>query len=106
MFPKQPWTFRIFTEAPAAFHEWMWQLRPAVTGTVTLDADASTTVTHDLCTASSVIVLMETNAAAASLMAGVSRLYITPATGSFALATADAGNAAGTETFTYLILSQ
>ena len=106
MFPKQPWNFRLFPEAPAAFHEWMRLLRPAVTGTVTLDADASTTVTHDLCTASSVILLMETNAAAASLMAGASRLYITPAAGSFALATADAGNAAGTETFTYLILNQ
>ena len=70
MFPRQPWNFRIFDQAPAAFHEWMRQLRPAVTGTVTLDADASTTVTNELCTTSSVIMLMETNAAAASLMAG------------------------------------
>ena len=27
MFPTQPWNFRIFAEAPAAFHEWMRSLQ-------------------------------------------------------------------------------
>jgi hypothetical protein len=106
MFVQQPYNHTMMPTAPQAFHEWARQIRPAVTGTFTLDADASTTVTNELCTAASVIVLMATNAAAATLMAGASSLYITPAVGSFAAATANAGNAAGTETFAYAVLNR
>ena len=76
-------------------------------GTFTAGAAATTAVTNTSVTAASLIFLQPTNAAAATLMAGASSLYISArAAGvSFTVATADAGNAGGTETFNYLVLN-
>jgi hypothetical protein len=70
-----------------------------------MDADASTSVTDANCTTTSVIELMPTNAAAATLVSGTSSPYVTPGAGSFTVQTADGGSAAGTETFAYMILN-
>jgi hypothetical protein len=70
-----------------------------------MDADASTTVTEADCTTTSVIVLMPTNASAGTLVGSASSPFVTPAAGSFQVDTADGGNAAGTETFSYMILN-
>ncbi len=76
-------------------------------GNFTLGAAASTVVAQTLVTASSLIFLQPTNAAAATLMAGSSSLYISAKSAgvSFTVATADAGSAAGTETFSYLLVN-
>jgi len=76
-------------------------------GTFTAGAAATTAVTNTSVTAASIIFIQPTNAAAATLMAGASSLYISArAAGvSFTVATADAGNAGGTETFNYLVLN-
>jgi hypothetical protein len=103
--PNQPYNYRMWPDAPQAMHEWLRKVNQTAFGTVTLDADASTTVTSAHCSASSFVLIMPTNAAAATLQAGATHLYITPAAGSFILATANAGNAAGTETFRWAILS-
>lgn len=105
MFPKQPYNHRMFPDGPQAMHEWLRTVRPIVSGTVTLDADASTTVVCADCTASSFVLIVPTNAAAGTLQGGLTHLYVTPASGSFALATANGGNAAGTETFMWAVLS-
>lgn len=77
------------------------------TGSFTLAAAATTTVTDTNVTANSVVLPFPTNASAATLMAGASSLYVSAKTAgtSFTVATADGGNAAGTETFEYLIYS-
>lgn len=103
--PLQPYTYRLWPDAPQGMHEWLRTVRQSAFGTVTLDADASTTVTDINCSAASFIAITPTNAAAATLQAGASHLYVTPAAGSFTLNTADAGSAAGTETFAWAILS-
>lgn len=76
-------------------------------GTVTLSAAASTVVANPSVTATSVILAMPTNAAAATLMAGSNSLYVSARTAgtSFTWATAAGGSAAGTETFSYVILN-
>jgi hypothetical protein len=55
--------------------------------------------------ATSVITLMPTNAAAATLMSGAKSLYVSTRTAatSFVVSTADGNAAAGTETFEYII---
>lgn len=75
-------------------------------GTFTCAASATTTVLEPLTAANSFILLMPTNAAAGTLMAGATSLYISARTAntSFAVSTANAGAAAGTETFGYLIV--
>ena len=79
----------------------------AYQGTFTCSAAATTTVTDANVKATSTILLTPTNAAAATLQAGASHLYLSARTEatSFALATADSGSAAGTETFQYLIVN-
>jgi hypothetical protein len=74
-------------------------------GTFTCAAAATTTVTDAKVKATSFIALMPLNAPAATLMAGSHSLYISARTAgaSFTVATADAGSAAGTEAFGYLI---
>ena len=76
-------------------------------GTFTCAAAATTTITNTSVTASSIIFLQPTNAAAATLMAGASSLYISARNAgvSFVVGTADAGNPGSTETFNYLILN-
>lgn len=77
------------------------------TGSFTADADSSTTVANASVQTTSTILLMPTNAAAATLQAGSSAFYVSARTSgvSFAVTTADAGNAAGTETFQYIVIN-
>lgn len=75
------------------------------TGTFTLGAAVTTTVTESAVLGASVIVLMPTNAAAATLMGSAKSLYVSARTSgeSFAVRTANGVAAAGTETFEYVI---
>lgn len=74
-------------------------------GTFTCGAAATTTVNDVRVTATSRILLQPTNAAAANLMNGATSLYTSAKTGatSFAVTTANAAAAAGTETFDYVV---
>lgn len=76
-------------------------------GTFTCAAATSTTVTQTLTAANSVILLMPTNAAAGTLMAGANSLYVSARTAntSFAVSTAGGGSAAGSEQFSYLLIT-
>jgi hypothetical protein len=79
-------------------------------GTFTMDAAATKVITNDNIRTGNVItqiLLVPTNAAAATLMGGVKSLYVSARTAAtnFTVATADANNAAGTETFYYEILN-
>ena len=75
-------------------------------GTFTFDADASTAIANTSVTANSIIVIFPTNAAAGTLVSGAKSPYISAKSAgvSFTVDTADAGNAAGTETFNYIIM--
>ncbi len=72
---------------------------------VTLAAAATTTVNDTNVTATSMIVLVPTNAAAATLVGGANSPYVSSrsAGASFVISTASGVAAAGTETFTYTI---
>jgi hypothetical protein len=76
-------------------------------GTFTCAANKDTTVADVEVQAASIIVLMPTNAAAATLMGGATSLYtsLRTAATSFKVTTANAAAAAGTETFEYMILN-
>lgn len=76
-------------------------------GTFTAAAAASTTVNDVNVKANSFIALMETNAAAGTLQATSERLYVSARTAgtSFTVSTSDGGDAAGTETFSYVIIN-
>lgn len=74
-------------------------------GTFTMSAAATKSVTDAHAKTGSLILLMATNAAAGTLMGSAKSLYITPAAGSFTVSTASGAAAAGTETFTYLIVN-
>lgn len=78
-------------------------LFPRSFGSFTMDAAASKVITDANCTSTSFIGLMPTNAAAATLLGSNENLYITPAAGTFTVATAAGTNAAGGETFYYKI---
>lgn len=79
----------------------------SVVGGFTMDAAASKAVSNTVVTANSRIFLFPTNAAAATLQSGASALYISARTAStsFTVSTANAGSAAGTETFNFLVLN-
>lgn len=70
-------------------------------------AAATKTVTDINVRTTSTILLMPTNDDAATLMGSSEALYISARTSgaSFAVATADGGDASGTETFQYIILN-
>jgi len=76
-------------------------------GTFTLAAAATTVVPNTFVKANSVIIPFPTNAAAGTLQGSAKSLYISATTAgvSFTVATASAANAAGTETFAFLILN-
>lgn len=76
-------------------------------GTFTADNAATTVVSNTSITANSIILIFPTNATAATLQSGASSLYVSAKSAgtSFTVATADSGDAAGTETFNYLILN-
>lgn len=82
---------------------------PRVSGTFTLGAANSTTVTQANIQANSMVFFTPTNAAAATLMSGAKSLYHDVASNvagtSFKVKTADGNNAAGTETFEYFVLT-
>lgn len=78
-------------------------LFPRSTGTFTLSAASSKVVTDVNVATTSIITLMPTNAAAATLMGSTKCLYVTPASGSFTVTTASGAAAAGTETFSYSV---
>ena len=76
-----------------------------VSGTFTLSAAATTTIAEPAVKSLSQISIQPTNSSAATLMGSAKALYIsakTPGT-SFAVTTANAAAAAGTETFSYTI---
>jgi len=81
---------------------------PRVTGSFTLAAAATTTVTQPAIRANSIVLQpVATNAAAATLMGSTKSLYVsalTPGT-SFTVATANGAAAAGTETFSYVVIN-
>jgi hypothetical protein len=76
-------------------------------GSFTCAASATTTVTETATAANSYIILIPTNAAAGTLMGSTKSLYISARTAdtSFAVSTASAASAAGTETFIYLLIN-
>lgn len=74
-------------------------LSPTATGTFTMDADSSTTVTNAAIAASSFVMIWPTNASAGTLVgAGI---YWLAASGSFTVTTSSGAAAAGTETFAW-----
>jgi hypothetical protein len=77
------------------------------TGSFTLGAAATTVVTDANVLSSSIIVAFPTNAAAGTLMGSAKSLYISAKSAgvSFTVATASAAAAAGTETFSYVIVN-
>lgn len=80
---------------------------PRSTGTFTCAAAATTSVADANVLSTSTILLMPTNAAAGTLQAGTTHLYLSARTAgtSFTVATASGGSAAGTETFLYAIFN-
>ena len=78
----------------------------AFAGTFTMAAAATKVVTDTHVKATSTIVLVPTNAAAATLQGAATQLYtsVKVAGTSFTVATASGGSAAGTEQFAYLIV--
>lgn len=80
-------------------------LFPRSTGSFTMAAAATKTVTDANVTTSSIIMLMPTNAAAGTLMGSAKSLYVTTAAGSFLVSTASAAAAAGTENLSYAVFN-
>lgn len=78
---------------------------PRSTGTFTMAAAATKTVTDANVATSSIILLMPTNAAAGTLQGSNECLYVTPGSGSFVVSTAAGTSAAGTETFSYAVFN-
>lgn len=76
-----------------------------ISGTFTMPVAATSTITQPAVQSLSTIQLTPTNAAAATLMGSAKALYISAkvAGTSFTVATGNATNAAGTETFSYTI---
>ena len=77
----------------------------AYTGSFTMAAAATKTVTDAHCKAASLVVLIDTNAAAGTLQGSAKRLYVAAGNGSFVVSTASGAAAVGTETFSYLIVN-
>jgi hypothetical protein len=80
---------------------------PRISGTFTLAAAATTTVTDSRVFSNSVILPpTPVNAAAATLQGSAKSLYVqSVANGSFVVATANAAAAAGTEKFQYVVVN-
>lgn len=80
---------------------------PRITGSFTMTAAATATITQPNIAANSIVTLMPTNAAAGTLMGSAKALYISSlaAGASFTVATASGAAAAGTETFNYTVVN-
>ena len=84
----------------------MANLFPRSTGTFTLAASATTTVTDSTVSTRSIITTpTPTNAAAGTLIGSAKSLYVTVGNGSFTVTTANGVAAAGNETFAYAVLN-
>ena len=81
------------------------QILPRVTGSFTMGASSSQVVTEANVAANSIVQLVPTNASAAVLQGSSECLYVSAISPgvSFTVATGAGTNAAGTETFSYLI---
>lgn len=77
------------------------------TGTFTLAAAATTTVSDSTVKATSIILFMPVTAAAGTVMGSAKSLYVSARTAgtSFVVATADGSSPSGTCTFAYLIVN-
>lgn len=75
------------------------------TGSFTMDSGSTKAISCAYIATTSHVFLFPTNAAAATLQSGVTSLYVSAKTAatSFTVTTANAGNAAGTETFDYVV---
>ena len=95
-----------FYAAPMSFHRNIFRGIAGLTGSFTMAAAATKTVSNVNVTPYSIIKIIPTNAAAATLMAGASSLYVSAKThgSGFAVNTANGGNAAGTEVFDYEVI--
>lgn len=82
-------------------------LFPRVSGSFTLTAAPTTTVTQPGIKANSIVTLTPSNAAAATLMGSAKALYVSLLTAgaSFTVSTANGTSAAGTETFSYTVIN-
>lgn len=78
---------------------------PRAFGTFTMSATSSKVVSDSSVKPSSIVLLMETNASAATLQGSAKRMYISVSSGSFTVATANAVAAAGTENFAYSVFT-
>lgn len=80
---------------------------PRTVGTFTFPAAVTATITQPAVAANSLIVLVPTNAAAATLVGSAKSPYVSAKTAgaSFVVSTADGIAAAGTETFSYSIMT-
>lgn len=84
----------------------MSTLFPRSTGTFTMAAASSKVITDANVTTSSFIPPpTPTNAAAATLMAGATSLYVTAGAGSFTVTTANGAAAVGNEQFSYAVFN-
>lgn len=80
---------------------------PRITGSFTLAAAATTVVVQPAIKANSIVIPVAVNSPAATLMGSAKSLYVSALTpgASFTVATADAVAAAGTETFSYVVVT-
>lgn len=77
-------------------------LFPRITGTFTMPVAATKTVTDARINANAVVWLQATNLSAGTLQGSAKNVVVSAvASGSFTVSTANATNAAGTETFSY-----
>ena len=97
--------FKNLVQNVAQIQQAIANVAPRTFGTVTLSAAATTTVPEPSTQSLSVIILMPTNAAAATLQGSAKSLYVSARTtgASLALTTANGSAAAGTETFSYVL---
>lgn len=94
-------------QAISALTQVFQQSFPRITGSVTLGAAATTVVPNTSVAANSVIDLIPTNAAAATLVGSVKCPYVSARSPgvSFTIATANGAAAVGSEQFTFTLLN-
>lgn len=100
-------TLKISNQNFSQFLQILQQIFPRTVGTFTFAAAATTTVTQTAIASNSYVVLIPTNAAAATLIGSTKSPYVSTKTAgtSFVVSTASGVAAAGTETFQYVIIN-
>lgn len=98
---------RLVLQALYAIQQAILSTFPRITGSFTLSAGATTTVTEPATSATSIIQLMPANASAGTLQGSAKALYISARTAgaSFAVTTASGAAAAGSEQFSYVLVN-